>query len=156
MGMNPYYNLEVEETVIGALLMDGDLIKDCTLRPEHFYSPQLRKLFTMMLRLAEKEKPIDIVSVADEAGPALWDNMGGASYLVAISGSVPTTANFSFYQELVKKYFQKRKTCEIANRIKQATAQEEIEIVLKDGIHDLQRVEELFVRSRIRERSKIV
>jgi replicative DNA helicase len=142
MGMNPYYNLEVEETVIGALLIDGDLIKDCTLRPEHFYSPQLRKIFIMMLRLAEKDKPIDIVSVADEAGTELWDNMGGAGYLVAISGSVPTTANFSFYQELLKKYFQKRKTCEIGNRIKQATVQEEIENVLRDGIHDLQMVEE--------------
>ena len=35
MERNPYYNLEVEEALIGSLLLDEDLIKDCTIRPEH-------------------------------------------------------------------------------------------------------------------------
>ena len=67
MERNPYYNLEVEETVIGALLLDGDLIEDCTLRPEHFYS-QLRRAFYHDAPIRRKRRPIDIVSVADEAG----------------------------------------------------------------------------------------
>ena len=48
MERNPYYHIEVEEAIIGALFLDGELIKECTLRPEHFYSPQLRKIYIVM------------------------------------------------------------------------------------------------------------
>ena len=44
---------------------------------------------------------------------------------------------------------RKRKTYEIANRIKQASVQDEMETVLRDGIHALQMVEDyLSVESR--------
>ena len=33
MERNPYYSIEAEEAIIGALFLDGELIKDCTLRP---------------------------------------------------------------------------------------------------------------------------
>ena len=33
MERNPYYCIEVEEAVIGALFLDGELIKECTLVP---------------------------------------------------------------------------------------------------------------------------
>ena len=45
MERNPYYSIEAEEAIIGALFLEGELIKDCTLRPEHFYSLQLRKIY---------------------------------------------------------------------------------------------------------------
>ena len=31
MERNPYYHIEVEEAIIGALFLDGELIKECTL-----------------------------------------------------------------------------------------------------------------------------
>ena len=45
MERNPYYTIEVEEAIIGALFLDGELMKECTLRPDHFYSSQLREIF---------------------------------------------------------------------------------------------------------------
>ena len=56
MERNPYYSIEAEEAIIGALFLEGELIKDCTLRPEHFYSSQLRKIYMLMGQLAEKRK----------------------------------------------------------------------------------------------------
>jgi hypothetical protein len=38
-----------------------------------------------------------------------------------------------YYQETVKQYYQKRKTIEIANRIKQGAEQEAIETILREG-----------------------
>jgi len=141
MNKNPYYSLEVEEAFIGSLLLDGELIKDCSLRPEHLYVPRLKTIFTYMLKLTEKGKPIDMVSVAEEAGNELF-NLGGGSYLAAISGSVPTTANFHYYQDTVKAYFRKRRTVEIAHRMKQDAEEGDIETILRDGITELQQVEE--------------
>ena len=34
MERNPYYHIEVEEAIIGALFLDGELMKECTLVPE--------------------------------------------------------------------------------------------------------------------------
>ena len=115
MEINPYYNLEVEETLIGSLLIDGDLIKDCTIRPEHFNSHKLRKIFTMMLRLAEKGKPVDMVSVADEAGPKHLDNIGGASYLSPLA-AVSQQRQISLLSRTGEKVLSKKKSIEIAHR----------------------------------------
>jgi len=141
MNKNPYYSLEVEEALIGSLLLDGELIKDCSLRPEQLYVPRLQTIFSFMLKLAEKGKPIDMVSVAEEAGNELG-NLGGGSYLDAISGSVPTTAHFHYYQDTVKAYFRKRRTVEIAHRIKLDAEEGDIEPILRAGISELQQVED--------------
>ena len=96
---------------------------------DHFYSSKLRFIYLQMLRLEEKEKPIDMVSVIDEAGPENWLKMGGGSYLSELSGSVPTTVNFHYYEEIVKKYYQKRKTIEIAHRMKKESVHGDVEAI---------------------------
>ena len=110
MERNPYYSIEAEEAIIGALFLDGELIKDCTLRPEHFYSSQLRKIYMLMGQLAEKGKPVDVVSVAVEAGTDGFFEIGGGGYLPSLAESAPTAANFQYYQEIVKKYAH-QKSC---------------------------------------------
>ncbi|WP_338473082.1 DnaB-like helicase N-terminal domain-containing protein [Niallia sp. XMNu-256] len=54
MERNPYFHIEVEQAVIGTLFLDGELIKGCTLQPEHFYSTKLRNIYNLMQQLAEK------------------------------------------------------------------------------------------------------
>ena len=143
MERNPYYHVEVEEAIIGALFLDGELMKECTLVPAHFYSSQLREIFTMMRRLEEKGKPIDVVSVAEEAGPQNFFEIGGDRYLPSLAESAPSTANFMHYQEIVKKYAHKRETVQIANKIRKATQDGELDSIIREGIHDLQTVEDL-------------
>ena len=76
------------------MFLDGELIKDCTLRPEHFYSSQLRKIYMLMGQLAEKGKPIDVVSVAEEAGPDGFFEIGGGGYLPSLADSAPIYSQF--------------------------------------------------------------
>ena len=105
MERSRYYCIEVEEAVIGALFLDGELIKECTLVPEHFYSPQLQKIFMLMGQLAEKGKPIDVVSVAEEAGPDGFFEIGGGDYLPSLADSVARLQRTSrnAYQEIVEE-----------------------------------------------------
>jgi replicative DNA helicase len=143
MERNPYYSIEAEEAIIGALFLDGELIKDCTLRPEHFYSSQLRKIYLLMGQLVEKGKPIDVVSVAEEAGPDGFFEIGGGGYLPSLADSAPSTASFNYYQEIVKKYAHKRNTVVIANKIRKATQDGDLDRIIREGIQDLQTVEDL-------------
>ena len=103
MERNPYYSIEAEEAIIGALFLDGELIKDCTIRPEHFYSSQLRKIYMLMGQLAEKGKPIDVISVAEEAGPDGFFEIGGGGYLPSLAASTPSTASFQLLSRDCKK-----------------------------------------------------
>ncbi|XTP54060.1 replicative DNA helicase [Niallia sp. Krafla_26] len=149
MERNPYYHIEVEEAIIGALFLEGELIHECTLLPEHFYSPQLRKIYILMQQLAEKGKPIDVVSVAEEAGPDSFFEMGGGGYFPSLAESTPTTANFKHHQEIVKKYAQKRNTVLIANKIRKATEAGELDCIIREGIQDLQNVEDSLVDEKL-------
>lgn len=141
--MNPTESLQVEEAFIGSLFLDQELIHDCTIRPEQLYHSRLRTIFSIMKRLVEKGNPVDGLTVAEEAGAQQLESIGGYHYLSILCDSVPSTAHFSFYQEALKKYYQKRKAVEIAIRIKnEAAVQEDMETILRDGIYDLQRLED--------------
>ena len=96
-----------------------------------------------MQQLAEKGIPIDVVSVAEEAGPDNFFEIGGEGYFPSLAASSPTTANFKYHQEIVKKYAHKRETVQIANKIRKATQEGDLDTIIREGIHDLQTVEDL-------------
>jgi replicative DNA helicase len=49
----------------------------------------------------------------------------GVRYITQLAGSVPTTANFHFYEKLVKEYAQKRKAIQIAGKIMEQAQESE-------------------------------
>ncbi len=136
------YSQEAEEATVGALFLEDGLIKDCTLRPEHFYLARLKRLMSLILQLDAKGKPVDVISVVEEAGQHNLESIGGSSYITQLAGSVPTVANFTFYQDTVLEYYQKRKAVEIAGRIQEHAQNGDIASTLRDGIHDLMQVED--------------
>ncbi|KAF0820871.1 MULTISPECIES: replicative DNA helicase [unclassified Cytobacillus] len=137
------YSQEAEEAAVGALFLEDGLIKDCKLRPEHFYLSRLKRLMTIILQLDAKGKPVDVISVVEEAGHHNLESIGGIGYITEIAGSVPTAANFTFYQDTVFEYYQKRKAVEIAGRIQESAQTGDISCTLRDGIQDLMQIEDL-------------
>lgn len=136
------YSQEAEEAIVGALFLEDGLIKDCTLRPEHFYLARLKRLMTIILQLDAKGKPVDVISVVEETGHHNLESIGGIGYITQIAGSVPTVANFTFYQDTVLEYYQKRKAVEIAGRIQENAQTGDISCTLRDGIQELMQIED--------------
>ena len=64
----PPQNLEAEQSVIGALLIDKDAIIKIApfLHSNHFYKPTHADIYTAILSLYEKRQPIDLVTLTDE------------------------------------------------------------------------------------------
>ncbi|RHW43471.1 replicative DNA helicase [Neobacillus notoginsengisoli] len=137
------FNQEAEEAFVGAFFLDGALMQECSVQPEQLYNYRLRRLFAVLQRLHEKGKPIGIISVAEEAGIKELESLGGISYITDIAVSVPTTANFHFYQNTVKAYNQKRRTIEITGKIRDKALEEDIQDVLSDGINQLRQIEDM-------------
>ncbi|MFC7061049.1 replicative DNA helicase [Halobacillus seohaensis] len=108
-------NQEAEQSVIGAILVEGDLIKDVTLRGEHFTDLRHRSIYEAMRKIDEVGEAVNLVTVTTELNQRI-NQVGGVSYLSALAQSIPTTANVKQHQRLVLDAYRNRKTKEEASR----------------------------------------
>ncbi|MCA0970829.1 replicative DNA helicase [Halobacillus litoralis] len=100
--MNP--NAQAEQAILGIFLVDGARIDGTTLAAHHFSSAHHRQIFAVMWRMREAGTPVDLVTVTAALGEGI-EQVGGVSYLLELSQSVPTTENLHVYEKvLVEAY----------------------------------------------------
>ncbi|MEK7829154.1 MAG: replicative DNA helicase, partial [Deltaproteobacteria bacterium] len=105
----PPQNIEAEQSVLGAVLIENDAIDKLTgiLDPggEDFYRDAHRKIFKAMRSLKDKEnEPIDLVTLPDALkNMGTLESAGGVSYLTALVESTPTAANIVYYAKIVRE-----------------------------------------------------
>ena len=128
------YSVEAEEAVIGALFMDEQLIYECRLRGEHFYTKRLGKLITMMREVADEGKPIDPLTVMEKLGNVELERLGGLTYILQLTDSVPTTANFGYYQEIVYEYYKKRRVIDVSLSLIRTVKEENCDRAVQSAI----------------------
>lgn len=107
------YNEEAELTVLGCLLKDGTLIKDTNLTQEQFFIRKHQIIFRAMKYLDKQGKPIDIITVFSllaETDKDLVTDMGGIGLFQQMEESVPSTASFEFYADIVHQKFVYRQS----------------------------------------------
>ncbi|WP_201319087.1 replicative DNA helicase [Paenibacillus sp. EPM92] len=102
---------EAEMAVLGSILQQPDLIDDCYLEPNEFQKDERHQLVMQFMRYLQEEEgvPLDTMSVAQAAGDKLL-KLGGLSYLLELKDSVPSVANFDYYQSIVRQAYVKRKS----------------------------------------------
>lgn len=101
----PPYNIEAEQSIIGSILIDRDAVFKVIsmVDPEDFYRDEHRWIVKATYNLALAEKPIDIVSVADNLKSMdKLDFVGGVTYLARLADAVPNSANAGYYAKIVK------------------------------------------------------
>lgn len=116
----PPQDLEAERSVIGAVLIDSSAINLVAefLRPEYFYDPANKTIFSAMLSLFEKQQPIDVVTLQDALNKQdALKRVGGKSYLSDLINTVPSSAYVEHYGQIVKNHFVKRKLIELSSRM---------------------------------------
>lgn len=133
---NALINLEAEQAVIGAILLEPTLADECTLTSIHFGTPTLQMIFKSFLSLLSEGKPIDLLSVVKELGDSLSE-VGGLDYLDQLSKSVPSLKNFRFYENLVIEAHRYRKANELAKRFSNDPNEENLN-AMTDGLEHLQ------------------
>lgn len=116
----PPQNLEVEQSVLGALLLDKDAIVSVAeiLKPDHFYKDTHGKIYGAILSLFEKREPIDLVTLSAELkNMGIHDEVGGSSYLSELVADVPTSANVAYYAQILKDDHTKREFIRVSGKI---------------------------------------
>ena len=102
----PPHNLEAEQSVIGALLLDNLAFAKVaeTLVPDDFYRKAHRLMFNAMLDLFERNEPVDLVTLSNALGAEdILESAGGTDALAQLVDLVPTTANVEYYARIVKE-----------------------------------------------------
>lgn len=102
----PPQNIEAEQSVLGALLIDGEAIMKIAdqLTPEDFYRPNNETIFRTMLELTHKHEPIDVLSLTNRLKELnLLEQVGGESLLAELSTQISSSSNIAYYANIIQK-----------------------------------------------------
>lgn len=96
----PPHNLECEQAVIAAILLDARVLDDVIeiVAADDFYRREHREIFQAAARLHERGQAIDALTVAD----SMDADSDAQEYLLACLEASPTTANARHYAQTVK------------------------------------------------------
>lgn len=110
-GHKPPQALDIEEAVLGALLLEPNAITEVMdlLIPECFYSESNRKIYGAIYSLAQNHKPVDIFTVSEELKKTGdLEIIGGPYYLSQLSMRIGAAAHLDFHAKiLIQKYIQR-------------------------------------------------
>ena len=145
LGRVPPQSIEAEQSVIGCMLLDKEVIPTVTelLKPEDFYRADHREVYEAILDLFEKAEPIDLITVSERLKlRGTLDSVGGLEYLTNLANIVPTTENAKHYAKIVEEKAILRKLIKVSTDIINMgyEASEEVAYVLdkaEKGIFDL-------------------
>ena len=96
IGNRPPQAPEVEEAVIGAMMMDEECAVKAleTLSEKSFYEPRLRLIFRAIKELANRRMAVDIATVAERLREnGVLEDAGGAAFLAEMTAKVGSAAN---------------------------------------------------------------
>jgi replicative DNA helicase len=116
----PPQNIEAEQSVLGAILLDNDAINHAIeiLTAEDFYRESHREIFRAMLALSERNQPVDAITLTDalRTGGVL-EAVGGVGYIAELAACVPTAAHAGHYARIVREKALLRSLASISTEI---------------------------------------
>ncbi|KNY28639.1 replicative DNA helicase [Pseudobacteroides cellulosolvens] len=119
-GRVPPQSIEAEQSVLGSMLLDKEVIPVVTeiLKSEDFYRADHKEIFEAVMDLFDAGEPIDLITVSEQLKlRGTLDNIGGLEYLTNIASAVPTTANAKHYAKIVEEKSTLRKLIKASSEI---------------------------------------
>lgn len=116
----PPHSVESEQSILGSILLDKEAIITVTetIKPEDFYKEAHKIIYECMMKLNNKNEPIDLITLTEELKKqGHLEDIGGISYITSLSTIVPTTSNVKYYADIVKEKSVLRKLIRVSNDI---------------------------------------
>ena len=131
MGKVPPQALDLEEAVLGAMMLEKDAIMSVmdVLKPEAFYKEANQKIFLAISRLSTRMEPIDIYTVSQELKRTEeLDEVGGPYYLTQLTLKVGSAAHVEFHAKIIAQKFIQRELIRISSDIQRNSFDETIDV----------------------------
>ena len=110
-GKLPPQNIELEEIVLGACLLEkeGMDIAISILTPESFYKENHKLIFEAAKSLHSRNEPVDIMTVTQELrSMEKLMEVGGGYYVSTLTNRVSSSANTEYHCRIIQQAFLKR------------------------------------------------
>lgn len=128
MGVNLPYSMQAEQSVLGAALLQADIIPELVelLRPEMFYARQNGQIFAEMVRLFTEGQTVDFVTLLDAVtGEGVFESADAAKvYLTGLAETVPSISNVQAYAKIVQEKYLVRQLMGAAKDILEQSGEE--------------------------------
>ncbi len=111
-GKVPPQNLDAEMSLLGAVLIDEETLADVSehVSAKDFYDKRHKTVYEAMMRLYERHRPVDLLTLSDELKKKdEFDAIGGSAYLTELTNYVPTAAHAEAYAEMVAQKAVRRR-----------------------------------------------
>jgi replicative DNA helicase len=119
-GKIPPQSKELEEAVLGAIMLEKSAFDNVVeiIKPECFYVDAHQRIFKAMQELAEKNSPIDMLTVVEQLkSTSELDIVGGAYYITKLTNYVVSSANIETHSRIVVQKFIQRELIRISGEI---------------------------------------
>jgi len=126
----PPQNLEAEQAVLGAVLMDGRALDQVAalVRAEDFYKEAHGRIYSGMQDLYRQREPVDTVTVVNWlTDKGKLEKVGGAYYITGLVEALPSAANVEHYAAIVREKSRARRLIREATEVQAGLYQGELD-----------------------------
>ena len=130
-GKLPPQAIELEEAVLGALMLDNEALSDTIdiLKPEYFYKMEHQKIFDAIIILFNESKPVDILTIIEQLKKSgELESIGGAFYITQLTNNVASSANTEYHARIIVEKFIQRSLIQISSNIIKDSFDETIDV----------------------------
>ena len=131
VGNVPPQAVELEEAVLGALMLEKDSIISVQeyVTPEAFYTEEHRLIYKAINELSMELKPIDLYTVTERLKVKKeLKKVGGASYLAQLTQKVGSAANVEFHAKIIAQKYVQRELIRSATEIQKRSYDESTDV----------------------------
>ncbi|MFK7954285.1 MAG: replicative DNA helicase [Ekhidna sp.] len=131
LGKLPPQAVEVEEAVLGALMLERDALSTVIdiLHPESFYKDAHQDIYQAITNLFNDSQPIDIKTVTHQLRKeAKLDLVGGAHYIAELTTKVNSAANIEYHARIIAEQSIKRELIRISSEVQKDAYEDTIDV----------------------------
>lgn len=131
IGNVPPQAVELEEAVLGALMLEKDSIIAVQeyVTPDTFYTEEHRIIYKAIEELSMELKPIDLYTVTEKLKVKKeLKKVGGATYLAQLTQKVGSAANVEFHAKIIAQKYVQRELIRSATEIQKRSYDESTDV----------------------------
>lgn len=128
-GKLPPQAIEVEEAILGALLLEKDAMSKVSLSAEMFYKDIHQIIFKSIEKLNREGKSIDLITVTvDLKNSGLIDSVGGPIEITKLTRKVSSAANIEQYARILTQAYIRRELIRVSSEMVSLSYNEAVDL----------------------------
>jgi len=128
-GKIPPQAIDVEESVIGAFMLERDAFINNQVKPEWFYKEEHQKIISCIAELVSESIPIDLIQVTRKLmNKNLLELVGGPMMITQLTSKVASAAHIEFHIQIIKEKYIRREMIRLSSELMNKSYDETIDI----------------------------